>query len=171
MALLCTAQARSSPFPPDVNRRDRHRPVWDTAQKLDQQTGKRMYQAVTRNIQVTVEPQFLPDESDADSGRFFFAYSVEIANLSGAIVQVRTRHWTITDGLGRVQEVNGPGVVGEEPILHPGESYRYTSGCPLETPTGIMVGKYGVETLEGSKFLIDIPAFSLDAPFYDRTLN
>ena len=130
-----------------------------------------MYQAVTKNIQVTVEPHFLPDESDEQAGRYFFAYSVEIANLSRAIVQVRTRHWRITDGLGRVQEVNGAGVVGEEPILHPGESYRYTSGCPLETPSGIMVGQYGVETLEGARFLVDIPAFSLDAPFSDRTLN
>ena len=130
-----------------------------------------MYQAVTRNIQVTVEPQFLPDESDVDAGRCFFAYSVEIANLGRTIVQVRTRHWDITDGLGRVQTVKGPGVVGEEPILHPGESFRYTSGCPLETPSGIMVGHYGVETLEGTQFEVQIPAFSLDAPFVERTIN
>lgn len=67
--------------------------------------------------------------------------------------------------------VDGAGVVGEEPILHPGESFRYTSGCPLETPSGIMVGHYGLETLEGRTFTVDIPAFSLDAPFVERTLN
>ena len=130
-----------------------------------------MYQAVTDNIQVTVEPRFMPEESDPGAGRYFFAYSVEIANLGTAVVQVRDRYWHITDGLGRVQEVRGPGVVGEEPILHPGESFRYTSGCPLETPSGIMVGHYGVETLDGARFRVDIPAFSLDAPFATRTLN
>lgn len=130
-----------------------------------------MYQAITRNIQVTVEPHFLPDESDPEEGKYFFAYSVEIANNGRAIVQVRTRHWTITDGRGHVDVVEGAGVVGEEPILHPGESFRYTSGCPLETPTGIMVGHYGVETLEGDTFKVDVPAFSLDAPFFERTLN
>lgn len=130
-----------------------------------------MYQAVTQNIQVTVEPHFLPEESDPEEGKYFFAYAVEIANLGSAIVQVRTRHWKITDGNGRVDVVEGAGVVGEEPILHPGESFRYTSGCPLETPTGIMVGQYGVETRNGMVFKVDIPAFSLDAPFFERTLN
>ncbi|MBV6656268.1 MAG: Co2+/Mg2+ efflux protein ApaG [Devosiaceae bacterium] len=130
-----------------------------------------MYQAETDDIQVTVEPRFLPDESDPSEGRYFFAYSVEIANLGEKVVQLRTRYWHITDGQGRVQEVQGPGVVGEQPVLHPGESFRYTSGCPLETPSGIMVGHYGVETLDGAKFNVAIPAFSLDAPFADRTLN
>ncbi|MEM6381565.1 MAG: Co2+/Mg2+ efflux protein ApaG [Pseudomonadota bacterium] len=130
-----------------------------------------MYQAVTANIQVTVEPRFLPEESEPSSDRYFFAYSVEIANRGESVVQVRARYWRITDGIGRVQEIRGAGVVGEEPVIHPGESFRYTSGCPLETPTGIMVGHYAVETLDGERFTIDIPAFSLDAPFADRTLN
>ncbi|MEM1284289.1 MAG: Co2+/Mg2+ efflux protein ApaG [Cohaesibacteraceae bacterium] len=130
-----------------------------------------MYQAVTQDIQVTVEPQFVPEESDPDEGRYLFAYSVEIANLGRAIIQVRSRYWHITDGNGRVQEVEGAGVIGEQPILHPGESFRYTSGCPLGTPTGIMVGHYQVETMEGNAFAVDIPAFSLDAPFYKRTIN
>lgn len=130
-----------------------------------------MYQTVTKNIQVTVEPHFLPDESDEDEGKYFFAYSVEIANLGRAIIQLRTRHWKITDGNGRIDVVEGAGIVGEEPILHPGESFRYTSGCPLGTPSGIMVGHYGVETLEGDVFQVDIPAFSLDAPYSKRTLN
>ena len=130
-----------------------------------------MYQAVTHNIQVTVEPQFVPEESNPDEGRYLFAYSVEIANLGRAIIQVRSRYWHITDGNGRVQEVEGAGVIGEQPILHPGESFRYTSGCPLGTPTGVMVGHYQVETLEGNAFAVDIPALSRDAPFYKRTLN
>lgn len=130
-----------------------------------------MYQAVTQNIQVTVEPHFLPEESDPEDNKYFFAYAVEITNLGRSIVQLRTRHWRITDGRGHVDVVEGAGVVGEEPILHPGESFRYTSGCPLGTPTGIMAGQYGVETLEGTTFKVDIPAFSLDAPFFERTLN
>jgi ApaG protein len=173
------AQAKPATAPWLVNRRDRLCPVWETgAYRNCELRGRErpgwvgaMYQAVTKNIQVTVEPQFLPDESDVDASRFFFAYGVEIANLGRSIIQVRTRYWHITDGLGRVQEISGAGVVGEEPILHPGESYRYTSGCPLDTPTGIMVGHYGVETLEGTRFKVEIPAFSLDAPFFERTLN
>ena len=130
-----------------------------------------MYQAVTDDIQVTVEPRFLPEESDPEGRRYVFAYSVEIANLGGRVVQVRDRYWHITDALGRVQEVRGPGVVGEQPVLRPGESFRYTSGCPLETPSGIMSGHYGVETADGTRFTVRIPAFSLDAPFAARTLN
>lgn len=130
-----------------------------------------MYQAVTKNIQVTVEPHFIAEESDPDEDKYFFAYAIEITNLGRFIVQLRTRHWKITDSRGHVDVVDGAGVVGEEPILHPGESFRYTSGCPLETPSGIMVGHYGLETLEGRTFTVDIRAFSLDAPFVERTLN
>ncbi|MEM1287639.1 MAG: Co2+/Mg2+ efflux protein ApaG [Pseudomonadota bacterium] len=130
-----------------------------------------MYKATTRDILVTVEPTFLPDESDPSDGKYFFAYSVEISNLGQAIVQVRDRYWHITDGLGRTQEVRGHGVVGEEPVLHPGQTFKYTSGCPLDTPSGIMLGHYGVETLDGKRFTVEIPAFSLDAPTERRTLN
>jgi len=86
-------------------------------------------------------------------------------------VQLKTRHWRITDALGRLQEVRGPGVVGEEPTLKPGESFEYTSGVPLQTPSGFMAGSYGMVTKAGERFDIEIPAFSLDSPSDDRTLN
>ena len=129
------------------------------------------YVTVTRQIEVRVEPHYLADQSDPSAGRFFFAYRVDITNQSQASVQIRTRFWHITDGNGRVEVVEGHSVVGEEPILHPGESFGYTSGCPLETPHGVMVGHYGVEALDGTRFTIAIPAFSLDTPFAVRTLN
>jgi len=130
-----------------------------------------MYRAVTRNIQVTVEPVYLDDESDPDENRYFWAYAVEIANLGGETVQLRTRYWRITDGNGRVQEVKGAGVVGEEPVIEPDETYEYTSGCPLTTPSGIMVGSYQMETAKGERFDVEIPAFSLDVPDTSRVIN
>lgn len=130
-----------------------------------------MYRALTRDIRVTVEPRYLPDESEPDNGRWFWAYQVEIANLGDSTVQLRARHWIITDALGRVQEVRGAGVVGEEPVLEPGASYSYTSGCPLSTPSGIMVGTYRMETPDGGAFDVAIPAFSLDLPDARPTLN
>ncbi len=130
-----------------------------------------MYEAVTRGIRVTVRPLYLEDESEPDEDRYFWAYTVEVANLGAETVQLRTRFWHITDSLGRVQEVRGPGVVGEEPVLEPGESFEYTSGCPLATPGGIMVGRYTMETDGGENFDVDIPAFSLDVPDTPRVLN
>ncbi len=123
-----------------------------------------MYRAVTRKIEVTVTPRFLPDRSSPASGYFFWAYTIDIVNGSDETVQLKTRHWRITDAHGRLQEVKGPGVVGEEPVLKPGESYEYTSGVPLPTPSGFMEGSYGMITDDGRPFDIDIPAFSLDAP-------
>src|SRR5581483_1557194 len=107
-------------------------------------TGYTMYRAVTRNIQVTVEPRFLPERSSPDNGYFFWAYTIEITNSGSETVQLRTRHWRITDALGRLQEVKGAGVVGEEPVLKAGESFEYTSGVPLPTPSGFMSGSYGM---------------------------
>ena len=130
-----------------------------------------MYTATTRNIQVSVEPRFIAEESAPDKGRFFWAYTVEIANNGGRTVQLRSRYWHITDGLGRVQEVSGPGVIGEEPVLEPGETFEYTSGCPLPTPSGIMHGAYQMEGEDGETFSVTIPAFSLDLPDTPRTLN
>ncbi len=130
-----------------------------------------MYRAKTRNIQVTVTPRFMADRSAPGRGQYFWSYTIEIANLGRETVQLRTRYWHITDALGRVQEVRGPGVVGEEPILAPGESFEYTSGVPLPTPSGFMTGSYGMETEEGERFDIEIPAFSLDALDGRRTLN
>lgn len=130
-----------------------------------------MYRAVTRSIQVTVTPTYLADQSSPPDGRFFWAYSVEIENLGSEVVQLRTRYWRITDGQGRVQEVRGDGVVGKTPVLAPGARFHYTSGCPLETPQGIMEGEYGMVTDEGERFAVAIPAFSLDSPADHRILH
>ena len=130
-----------------------------------------MYTAVTRDIQVTVLPQFVAERSEPDEGRFFWAYTIEITNLGRESVQLTARHWVITDGNGLIEEVHGPGVVGEQPVIQPGESFRYTSGCPLNTPSGIMVGSYRMVDNAGAGFDAEIPAFSLDSPFALRTLN
>ncbi len=130
-----------------------------------------MYTAITRNIQITVMPQFVAERSEPDEGQFFWAYTIEITNLGRETVQLTARHWIITDGNGVVEEVQGPGVVGEQPVIPPGESFRYTSGCPLTTPSGIMVGTYRMLDAAGLPFQVEIPAFSLDSPFAKRVLN
>ncbi len=130
-----------------------------------------MYKAVTRGISVTVTPRYMPEESSPQQGRYFFAYTVEIVNTSLERVQLRARQWTITDEHGQVQEVRGAGVVGEEPVLGPGESFSYTSGCPLPTPSGTMQGTYLMETAAGETFDAEIPAFSLDIPRTNRVLH
>ena len=99
-----------------------------------------MYRETTRAIQVTVEPSFVEDESAPDEGRYFWAYRIEISNLGEEVVRLRSRHWRITDANGQTEEVRGAGVVGKQPVLKPGETFAYTSGCPLSTPSGIMVG-------------------------------
>lgn len=129
------------------------------------------YEAVTQEIHVRVAPQFLEEDSQPEDGRYFWAYTVEICNESGDTVQLRSRHWRITDANGRTEEVRGPGVVGKTPVLKPGESFRYTSGCPLGTPSGIMVGTYQMTKADGTLFSVDIPAFSLDSPHMRRSLN
>ena len=130
-----------------------------------------MYKAVTRSISVTVVPRFMPEESSPDEGRYFFAYTVEIINLGLTRVQLRSRYWKIVDGRGQVQEVRGSGVVGEQPVLGPGESYSYTSGCPLTTPNGTMQGSYLMVTKDGETFDAEIPAFSLDTPYTKRVMH
>jgi ApaG protein len=130
-----------------------------------------MYIAITRDIQVTALPDFLPDQSDPERGRFVWSYTIEIANLSGSRVQLVSRHWIIIDAYGRREEVRGPGVVGETPVLEPGETYRYASGCPLGAPSGLMQGSYCMVTDAGETFDVEIPAFSLDSPFSKPTLN
>ena len=130
-----------------------------------------MYRAVTRNIEVTVTPRFLAERSSPDNGYFFWAYTIEITNLGGETVQLRTRHWRITDAYGRLQEVKGAGVVGEEPVLRSGQSFEYTSGVPLPTPSGFMAGSYGMVTEAGEGFDIEIPTFSLDSSYSRRTIN
>lgn len=130
-----------------------------------------MYSAVTRDIRITVEPRFLDDQSAPDEGRWFWAYEVEIANLGREPVQLKTRHWRITDAAGRTQDVRGIGVVGEQPVIEPGAAFTYTSGCPLPTPSGIMAGSYRMEAPGGESFEVAIPAFSLDVPDAHRTVN
>ena len=130
-----------------------------------------MYRAVTRDIQVTVTPQYLADKSSPDQDRYFWAYTIEIKNLGDVTVQLKTRHWKITDGLGHVQEVRGPGVVGEQPVLKPGERCEYTSGVPLNTPTGLMAGSYQMVADNGERFDAEVPAFSLDSPHVARVLH
>lgn len=130
-----------------------------------------MYQSVTRNIEVTVKPEYLADRSSPATGEYFWAYTIEIVNRGTETVQLRTRHWRITDGMGRKQEVRGSGVVGKQPVLKPGESFEYTSGVPLPTPSGFMTGSYGMVAADGEAFDIAIPTFSLDGPEARRTLN
>jgi ApaG protein len=130
-----------------------------------------MYRAVTRNIEVVVTPRFVADRSSPENSYFFWAYTVSITNKGAGTVQLKTRHWRITDANGRRQEVRGAGVVGEEPVLKGGETFEYTSGVPLQTPSGFMTGTYGMVTAEGELFDIEIPAFSLDSGDGKRTIN
>ncbi|MCB1470944.1 MAG: Co2+/Mg2+ efflux protein ApaG [Rhizobiaceae bacterium] len=130
-----------------------------------------MYVAVTREIEVSVEPFYLAERSEPDENRYFWAYRITIANGSTMTVKLLSRYWHITDGVGRVEEVRGEGVVGDQPELSPGDSYQYTSGCPLSTPSGIMVGRYTMRGEDGQVFDIDIPAFSLDTPNARRVMN
>ena len=119
-------------------------------------------------IKVTPVPRFLAEQSDPDAGRYAFAYTITLENIGTVTTKLISRHWLITDGNGKVQEVRGLGVVGEQPMLRPGESFQYTSGCQLETPVGVMRGSYQMEAEDGIAFEVEIPAFTLAAP---RTLH
>jgi ApaG protein len=130
-----------------------------------------MYTAVSNKIKITVRPKYLEEQSEPEEGRYFWAYTIEIANVGDRTVQLTHRHWRITDSNGRQEEVRGPGVVGEQPRLQPGEAFTYTSGCPLTTPSGIMVGTYRMVDEDGGAFEVAIPAFSLDSPHAKRLLN
>lgn len=123
-----------------------------------------MSSAVTQGIRVTVKSEYLPHRSSPEERRFVFAYTVNISNEGGIRVQLRSRHWVITDGRGRIEEVRGRGVVGEEPQLAPGESFQYTSGCVLETPQGTMHGSYRMQRDDGSSFEAEISPFVLATP-------
>lgn len=130
-----------------------------------------MYESITRNIRVVVQPRYLQSQSRPDEDHFFWAYTITIENRGVEIVTLRSRHWQITDDRGGHEEVKGDGVVGEQPTLAPGESFEYTSGVPLATPSGIMVGTYEMETSGGERFDVAIPAFSLDSPQSHRQIN
>ena len=130
-----------------------------------------MYSKKTKKINITVNPYFLDDQSEPEDQHFVWAYQVTIDNQSNEKVQLKNRYWKIIDSNGSEQEVRGEGVVGEQPILDPGEKFEYTSGTPLSTPSGFMGGYYEMETNEGKKFDAIIPQFSLDSPFIKNNLN
>jgi ApaG protein len=120
---------------------------------------------------VRVEPTYLESRSSPDSSQYFWAYRVIIENQGWETVQLLSRHWMITNAHGELTEVKGPGVVGEQPVLKPGESFEYTSGAPLNTPSGMMGGAYQMQTDNGECFDIEIPTFSLDCPNQGIFLN
>lgn len=130
-----------------------------------------LYSAVTRAIAVRVEPTYLEAHSSPGNSQYFWAYRITIENQGSETVQLLCRHWMITNARGELNEVKGPGVVGEQPILKPGESFEYTSGAPLNTPWGLMGGSYTMESESGERFDIEIPTFSLDTPGQGVLLN
>ena len=154
-----------------VSRRGRFGSVGGFGYMLTTAWKNPMYRAVTRQIEVTVEPNFMPERSSEAELRFFWSYTIVITNAGSETVQLRTRHWIITDATGRTQEVRGEGVVGEQPTLGPGERFQYTSGVPLPTSSGFMTGRYQMVSESGEQFEIDVPTFSLDSPSEKRVLN
>ncbi|WP_298427241.1 Co2+/Mg2+ efflux protein ApaG [Rhodoblastus sp.] len=130
-----------------------------------------MYSATTFDIKITATPNFAPERSDPAMERFFWTYTIEIANHGDIQVQLLERFWRITDANGKVETVQGPGVVGETPIIEPGDSFSYTSGCSLTTASGLMSGSYRMVDANGHAFDVEIPAFSLDSPMERRVLN
>jgi ApaG protein len=129
------------------------------------------YIAITRGIAVSVEPTYLEANSSPDNSQYFWAYRVTIENQGRETVQLLNRHWMITNARGEFTEVKGPGVIGEQPLIKPGDSYTYTSGAPLNTPSGMMGGSYQMESDSGEQFDIEIPTFSLDCPNQNVLLN
>jgi len=130
-----------------------------------------MYESTTRDIKVVVNPQYLAEQSKPQDSYYVWAYTVVIENVGDETVRLRARFWQITDAVGRVQEVRGEGVVGEQPVILPGERFEYTSGAPLATPSGFMSGSYQMETQDGQPFDVEIPAFSLDRPSQESALH
>ena len=130
-----------------------------------------MYERQTRSIHVAVKPNYLDDQSDPSDDRYVWSYTVTIANKGQEPVQLMSRYWNIVDAAGRVQEVRGPGVVGAQPVIAPGESFQYTSGCPLETASGTMSGRYQMRSASGENFEAEIPAFLLESPYERRQIH
>lgn len=127
-------------------------------------SNRSAYLATTRGIAVSVEPTYLEAHSSPESSQYVWAYRVRVENQGQHTVQLLSRHWMITNARGELNEVKGPGVVGEQPVLKPGESFEYTSGAPLNTSWGMMGGSYTMESESGEQFDIEIPTFSLDSP-------
>src|ERR1700744_724354 len=130
-----------------------------------------MYERVTRNIRVAVKPNFLDDQSDPEERRYLWSYTVTIENKGGETVQLLSRYWHITDAEGHIQEVRGPGVVGAQPVLAPGQSFQYPSGCPLPTASGAMQGRYVMRAATGEEFEAEIPGFVLESPHEHRQVH
>ncbi|MDQ3396483.1 MAG: Co2+/Mg2+ efflux protein ApaG [Deinococcota bacterium] len=126
--------------------------------------------AKASTIEIAVRSFYLPDHSQPDLRRYMFGYTISITNNGQSSAQLLDRHWTITDALGRVQEVDGQGVVGKQPVIAPGQTYEYSSGCPLATPYGYMQGSYGMVSESGERFSVEVPMFVLGKPD-KRTLN
>ena len=130
-----------------------------------------MFTKTTRQIKITAVPQFMAEHSEPDDAHYVWAYTIQLENTGGEPVQLLNRHWKITDAQGLTQEVRGQGVIGEQPVLKPGESYRYTSGTALNTASGIMLGEYEMVSDSGERFEVEVPAFSLDSPYHTGRLN
>ena len=130
-----------------------------------------MYTSTTNRIKVTVIPAYLESQSSPAQNHFVWAYTIHLENMGERTVQLQNRYWRITDAQGRRKDVKGPGVVGEQPVLKPGQSFEYTSGVPLSTPSGIMFGTYEMDDGGGETFQVTVPAFSLDSPHQARQLH
>ena len=130
-----------------------------------------MFTKTTRKITVTATPQFLAEHSEPGDDHYVWAYTIQLENGGSEPVQLLNRHWKITDAQGLTQEVRGSGVIGEQPVLKPGEAFRYTSGTALATASGVMLGEYEMVNDAGEHFEVEVPAFSLDSPYYTGLMN
>ncbi|MFZ4684893.1 MAG: Co2+/Mg2+ efflux protein ApaG [Hyphomonadaceae bacterium] len=129
------------------------------------------YEAETNGVCIRVRPVFVDEQSSPEDDRFLWAYHIEIENRGRHTLQLMTRHWRITDGDGRIQHVDGAGVIGKQPVLRPGARFEYSSGCPLTTPCGMMQGAYRFEDETGASVEATIPLFALDSPYDERRPN
>ena len=127
--------------------------------------------AVTKSVRVEVASAYVAERSSPEDNQYFFAYTVRISNEGERTVQLLTRHWTITDGRGHIEEVRGPGVIGQQPVILPGRKHEYSSGVPLETPSGFMTGSYHMKSAGGEEFEVKIPLFALESPFAERRVH
>jgi ApaG protein len=130
-----------------------------------------MYEQETSGVMVRVAPQFAPEQSAPDERRYVWAYTIEIENRGDKPVQLLSRYWRITDDNGLTQEVRGDGLIGQQPVIEPGASFRYTSAAPLAAPSGMMHGAYSMVDAEGERFDIAVPVFALDSPYNDKRAN
>ena len=129
------------------------------------------FEAETDGIRVAVQSYFLEEQSDPDQAQFVWAYRIKITNNANVTIQLLNRHWIITDAAGRIKDVKGEGVIGEQPVITPGQHFVYTSGTPLTTSSGFMRGTYEMQNEDGDHFFVEIPTFSLDSPYYSLNVN